>query len=414
MRKRGLIGRPDWPGLLFLLFVLFPSWRLAAQESTVMESSSPCYATELSWPTGLQAGLDSLLRDTLFDTSVVGICVYDLTADSMLYRFNARQRLRPASTMKLVTAITALDLPGGLSPYATELRVTGRVEGGVLHGDVYVVAGFDPCFDRTDMEAFCDAFCQAGIDSVAGGLWADVSMKDTLKWGSGWCWDDDCEVLTPLPYNKKDAFMPVLSQSLAARGIRLGGSSGKAVCPSSSRLLVRRTHPADQVLQTMMKESDNLFAESMFYRIAAHGGRKYASAREAREVVHNLIRRMGFRPDDYRIADGSGLSLYNYLTPELEVAFLRYAFHNESVFYHLYPSLPVAGEDGTLKKRMRTGAAHGNVRAKTGTVEGVATLAGYVTASNGHQLAFSIMNQGMSRARLGRDFQDAVCQWLCR
>lgn len=396
---------------LFLLFWLFSAGLLPAQE---VEADDSFCASALPWPRSLQAGIDSLLCDPLFDTSVAGICVYDLTADSMLYSFNARQRLRPASTMKLVTAVAALDLPGGLQPYATELRCTGGVSDGVLCGDLYVVGGFDPCFDRTDMEAFCDALCRAGVDSVSGRLLADVSMKDTLQWGSGWCWDDDCEVLTPLPYNRRDEFLPVLSRMLSERGVRLGGASGKALCPSSSRLLARRTHPADQILLTMMKESDNLFAESMFYRIAAHSGLKYASAKQACEVIHDLIRRLGLRPEDYRIADGSGLSLYNYLTPELETALLRYAFHNESVFYHLYPSLPVAGVDGTLKKRMRDGAAHGNVRAKTGTVEGVATLAGYVTASNGHRLAFSIMNQGVSRARQGRDFQDKVCQWLCR
>ncbi len=396
---------------LFFLFWLFSAGRLPAQE---MGAGDSFCASGLPWPRSLQAGIDSLLRDPLFDTSVAGICVYDLTADSMVYSFNARQRLRPASTMKLVTAVAALDLPGGLQPYATELRCAGEVSDGVLCGDLYVVGGFDPCFDRADMEAFCDALCRAGVDSISGRLLADVSMKDTLQWGSGWCWDDDCEVLTPLPYNRHDEFLPVLSRMLSERGVRLSGASGKALCPSSSRLLMRRTHPADQILLTMMKESDNLFAESMFYRIAAHSGRKYASAKQACEVIHDLIRRLGLCPEDYRIADGSGLSLYNYLTPELETALLRYAFHNESVFYHLYPSLPVAGEDGTLKKRMRDGAAHGNVRAKTGTVEGVVTLAGYVTASNGHRLAFSIMNQGISRARQGRDFQDRVCQWLCR
>ncbi|MCM1108294.1 MAG: D-alanyl-D-alanine carboxypeptidase/D-alanyl-D-alanine-endopeptidase [Clostridium sp.] len=393
--------------------VLMCLWLSAGSLASQRISAIP-YATDMPWPQSLQAGLDSLLQDSLFETTMVGMCVYDLTADSLLYSHNARQRLRPASTMKLITAVAALDLPGGLPPYATELRITGEVKNGTLCGDLYVVGGFDPCFDREDMKAFREALIQAGIDSVSGRVVADVSMKDTLKWGSGWCWDDECEVLTPLPYNKSDEFLSVLCTTLAEGGIRIGVVPDKAECPSSSRLLVRRTHPVDQILLTMMKESDNLYAESMFYRIAAHGGQKYASARQAREIINNLIRRMGFRPEDYRIADGSGLSLYNYLTPELELAFLRYAYARESVFYRLYPSLPVAGEDGTLKKRMRTGSARGNVRAKTGTVEGVATLAGYARSSNGHLLAFSIMNQGISRARQGRDFQDSVCQWLCR
>ncbi len=57
--------------------------------------------------------------------------------------------------------------------------------------------------------------------------------------------------------------------------------------------------------------------------------------------------------------------------------------------------------------------AAGNVRAKTGTVTGVSSLAGYLTAANGHLISFSIMNQGVPQASLGREFQNQVCIFLC-
>ena len=84
------------------------------------------------------------------------------------------------------------------------------------------------------------------------------------------------------------------------------------------------------------------------------------------------------------------------------------------LYLHLYPSLPIAGRDGSLRNRMRTGMAAGNVHAKTGTVTGISSLAGYCTAGNGHVLCFSIINQGVTRARIGRNFQDRVCQVLCQ
>lgn len=96
-----------------------------------------------------------------------------------------------------------------------------------------------------------------------------------------------------------------------------------------------------------------------------------------------------------KIADGSGLSLYNYVSADLEVKLLRYAYQNNNVYLHLYPSLPVAGQDGTLKNRMRGTFTAGNVRAKTGTLTGISSLAGYCTAANGHQICFSIINQGL-------------------
>jgi D-alanyl-D-alanine carboxypeptidase/D-alanyl-D-alanine-endopeptidase (penicillin-binding protein 4) len=63
---------------------------------------------------------------------------------------------------------------------------------------------------------------------------------------------------------------------------------------------------------------------------------------------------------------------------------------------------------------MQTGKAYRNVRAKTGTVEGVIGLTGYVTASNGHQLAFSILVNGTLTAKEARDYQDRICQALAR
>ena len=80
---------------------------------------------------------------------------------------------------------------------------------------------------------------------------------------------------------------------------------------------------------------------------------------------------------------------------------------------HLYPALPVAGYDGTLEKRMTQGPAEGNVRAKTGTLTGISSLAGYCEAENGHQFCFSIINQGVMRNADGKAFQDRFCQVLC-
>ena len=115
----------------------------------------------------------------------------------------------------------------------------------------------------------------------------------------------------------------------------------------------------------------------------------------------------------YKIADGSGLSLYNYVSPELEVKLLRYAYRNDNVYHHLLQALPIAGQDGTLRKRMKGVFTNGNVKAKTGTVTGVSSLAGYCTASNGHRLCFAIINQGLMHVGNGRAFQDKVCTVLC-
>ncbi len=199
-------------------------------------------------------------------------------------------------------------------------------------------------------------------------------------------------------------------------GIEWDGITEERTLPTdgSAELLCRRTHTIDQVLLPMMKNSNNSMAEATFYQIAAHNGRSQAGRKQAVPQYESLVRELGLVPSHYQVADGSGLSLYNYLTPELLGKLLRYAYQHESIYRHLLPTLPVAANDGTLRKRMRGTPAAGNVRAKTGTVEGIATLSGYCTAQNGNTLCFCIMNQGLRYGSTGRNFQDRVCRALCK
>ena len=362
----------------------------------------------------LRIRLDSLLSNPLFETTQVGLMVYDLTADSVYYQRNARQLLRPASTMKLVTAITALDKLGGAYQFRTQLYHTGTIDNGRLNGDLYCVGGFDPMIDRDDVRAMAQQLHQMGIDTIRGRIVTDCSIKEDLDYGEGWCWDDDNPRLKPLMVGRKDIFVDtfieeMMNDSIIVEQVQL--SEGR--CPADAIPVATRSHSIDQVLVRMMKQSDNYYAEAMFYQIAASTGRRPAKASDARGVVKKLISNLGLGSQPYKIADGSGLSLYNYVSAELETKLLRYAWLHSNIFDHLYPALPIAGMDGTLEKRMVNTAAENNVRAKTGTLTGISSLAGYCEAENGHQLCFSIINQGVMRNADGKVFQDSICQVLC-
>lgn len=367
----------------------------------------------LKWPQSAVHGIDRLLEADMFQTSQVGLMVYDLTADSVIYRHNERQMMRPASTMKLLTAIAAIDRLGGSYQTKTELCYTGRIANNTLEGDIYCVGGMDPLFNADDMSAFVESIRKMGVDTIRGHLYADKSMKDYDLLGEGWCWDDDNPVLTPLIYGRKDQFMERFERELRESGLVVQAFASTAVKPDTAFCICARYHTIDQILMRMMKESDNLYAESLFYQLAASGGARPASARHARQYIRRLIDKVGLHGQRYRIADGSGLSLYNYVTAELEVRLLRYAYRYQNIYIHLLPSLPKAGVDGTLEKRMHGTFTKDNVKAKTGTLTGVISLAGYCTAANGHQLCFAILNQGVMRASDARHFQDRVCEVLC-
>lgn len=383
-------------------------------DSTMIDSLSTD-SLRLPWPESVQVGLDKLLESKMFKTSQVGIMIWDLQADSCIYEHNERQLMRPASTMKLLTAITALDKLGGSYQFKTQLKYTGTIENGVLRGDVYCVGGMDPRFNSDDMAAFVNNLKEMGIDTIRGSVYADRSMKDADLLGEGWCWDDDNPVLSPLVFQRKDIFMDRFLAKLQDAGIEYTsfGTSVKT-CPSNAFTVCTRFHTMDQVLHKMMKESDNLYAESMYYQIAASTGNHPANAKNARNVERELIRKIGLDPSRYKLADGSGLSLYNYLSAELEVKLLRYAYLNDNIIAHLKQSLPIAGVDGTLKKRMKGSFTCGNVKAKTGTLTGIISLAGYCKAANGHDLCFSIINNGIMHGSNARSFADKVCTLLCQ
>ena len=366
----------------------------------------------LPWPQNIQARLDSLTKDRMFNSTQLGLMVYDLTDDSTLYRFNARQTMRPASTMKLLTSISALDHLGARYEFRTSLYYTGSVKDSVLTGDLYCVGGMDPLFDTSDMKAFSESVKALGIHTLRGKIVEVRGFKDSDLLGEGWCWDDDNPTLSPLLIDKKDEFASRLAQMLDKDSIFVDGPSTTGTLPKNALLLCSRSHQLVDVLEPMMKNSDNLYAESMFYQLGAATGASPAKASHGRQMILKTLKNAGVT-GQYKIADGSGLSLYNYVTPELLAKLLIYAYRKSGIRY-LYVSLPIAGEDGTLKKRMNDSPAHLNVRAKTGTVTGVSSLAGYALAANNHMLVFSIINQGIMKADDGRNFQDKVCKALCK
>ena len=97
--------------------------------------------SSLVWPNNVCARLDNLLKSSMFKTSMVGLQVYDLTADSILYQYNEKQCMRPASTMKMINAVTSLDKLGGSHLFKTELRYTGQIDSCTLRGNIYCKGG---------------------------------------------------------------------------------------------------------------------------------------------------------------------------------------------------------------------------------------------------------------------------------
>ena len=391
---------------------------VVSEEEEETDSIIPAFTTDshLSWKENITARLDGILRSPLLETVQTSVMVWDLTDDVPVYQFRERLHMRPASTMKCLTAIAALDKLGADYDFTTSLYYTGEIDDStqVLRGDLYCYGGMDPMLSSSDLTELARAVRNQGIKTIEGNIYADLSFKDRDRLGEGWCWDDKNPNLSPLLVDGKDDFTYRFSRKLEEMGVLVNGFTDERQAPANARLIATRTHSIRQVLQRMMKVSDNLYAESMFYQLAANGGTRWASAKAGRQYENALFSRIGLNPRDYYVADGSGLSLYNYVSAELETKLLRYAYQRSDIYSAYLEAQPIAGVDGTLKSRMRGTAAAGNVRAKTGTVKGVSSLAGYLTASNGHLLCFAIINNGGLSNGPMRNLQNKICVALCQ
>ncbi len=167
------------------------------------------YAQEaLPETASLSSRLDTLVKYRLPQGSNVAISVYDLTAGKTLYDYQADKLSRPASTMKLLTTITALSRPEADEPFRTEVWYKGVIERDTLKGDIYVVGGFDPEFDDEALDSLAGKVARLPFSVIRGRVYGDVSMKDSLYWGSGWLWDD-----TP------SSFQPYLSPLMLDKGV---------------------------------------------------------------------------------------------------------------------------------------------------------------------------------------------------
>ncbi len=144
-----------------------------------------------------------------------------------------------------------------------------------------------------------------------------------------------------------------------------------------------------EIVKKVNKSSDNLIAETLMKTIAKEvTGRGSFSL--GIDQIEKFAVRAGLSPERMSVADGSGLSRANYISPRYQTLLLQKVYRSD-IKDDILASLALPGEKGTLKNRLTRSRAEKNVWAKTGSMTGVATLCGYVTTKDNETMAFSIM-----------------------
>lgn len=190
-------------------------------------------------------------------------------------------------------------------------------------------------------------------------------------------------------------FTAALTEALADSGIAvLGDTAAAAAAPGAvaapaETLFVWRSPPLSAVLPLFLKPSQNQIGETLLRTLGAEAGGA-GSVDSGRAVIRSVLTGFGVPPDAYVLADGSGLSRYDFVAPDALAQILA-ALYRRPDFPTLYAALPIAGVDGTLATRMKGTAAAGDVHAKTGSLTGVRSLSGYVKDADGEDLLFVLL-----------------------
>ncbi|MCZ6675715.1 MAG: D-alanyl-D-alanine carboxypeptidase/D-alanyl-D-alanine-endopeptidase [Candidatus Poribacteria bacterium] len=443
----------------------------------------------------LRSEIETILDDALLASSHVGMKVVSLATGEVLYEKDADKLYHPASTMKLVTAATALVKLKPDYRFQTTLYIDRFEASGVL-GNIYLKGRGDPVFTGADLEKLVDKLVGMGVKSVQGDIVVDETDFDTIRRGKGWMWDDGpfggyfshlsaltinhnsvlvrmspgrgigdsvqasiepaTEYMTiineattvdspedarldierqskPIEANiltirgsmkmgeaekrlRVDVVDPalycgtLLKEILAQKGVSLQGTVRHGELPNDVTEIANHiSPPLSRIVWEMNKSSDNLTAELLLKTIGAQMEGTPGTAEKGRQAINEFLNEIGLDTTGYVFADGSGVSRYNLVTASMLTALLVYMFRNFAVMPEYLASLPIAGVDGTLKWRMKEMRAARVLRAKTGTMRGVTTLAGYTMTGDGERLAFAVlMSHYTGSANPRRALQDGI------
>ena len=200
-------------------------------------------------------------------------------------------------------------------------------------------------------------------------------------------------------HNPREYLRAYLTLWLKMHNIKLNGDIIFSDADKSSTVLAKhQSKPLYKLIRHMLKESDNLYANSLFKTLGAYYLDGDASFENGAKAVSDILKNLGINTDQLNLVEGSGLSRYNRFSPELLSQILQYNYHNGKEGGYFYEGLSIAGKDGTLKHFV-VNDDKVDFRGKTGGMYAVRTLAGYLNDKKGTPLSVVIMINGIGKAK---------------
>ncbi|MFP3919046.1 D-alanyl-D-alanine carboxypeptidase/D-alanyl-D-alanine-endopeptidase [Lysinibacillus telephonicus] len=433
------------------------------------------------------SNLENIVQSQLGNDNI-SVSVRSLETGEVIYMKNGDVGMKPASTLKLLTAAAALNVLGSNYRFDTMVYIDGLVVDGVLRGDVYIKGGGDPTLQKKDFVAFADTLMHQGIKMIDGNLYGDDTLFSGPQLTPGVASADESyyfasrtAALTMSPDNDYDAGtiiidvspssvgrQPIISarpnesgmiiqnnavtvnanqsntiqierqyrtntivvtgnipigssfkdwvtlydptintlhaikNTFRQRGIDFLGNSAvdrKEVPADASMIYTKHSLPLKVLINPFLKLSNNSIADILIKTLG-----KEASGKGTTEAGVSVLKdygiMLGLDANQWSLEDGSGISHNNRVTAN-ELTKLLFKMQGEPNYKEFYAALPIGGEKdrlqgGSLSKRFNSKPYTERVVAKTGSISGVYTLAGYVKAASGQTYAFAIMTQNQS------------------
>ncbi len=404
----------------------------------------------------IDVNLESMMSDPVLKNASWGFVIYDPKTKKVVSSYNENAALIPASTTKLLTTDTAMDLLGENFRWVTQLEYSGNIdENGVLNGNLYIVGSGDPSLGTGKAGAstysglitdFINAMKDNGIKKVAGNIIIQTALFKENKMNhipENIVWMEHGNYYLPVgntsnidprkekavakqsnpfniskayyyvsPFTKKmaytDEYSPsdvttklpdapaYLANNLRANMVKRGiGVTGKVETrmvdpnPENRQMITSYKSPyLKDIVYDTNQRSDNALAEATL-RMVGFQRKGDQTLESGRNVVVEHLQSIGFDTSGLNYVDGSGLSRSHSVTPISQVKFLS-SLMEQPYFQSYFQSLPIGGQSGTLK-RMFLDSGYGMVHAKTGTLNKVKTLAGYIKTNTGKTLVFSLL-----------------------
>ena len=343
-------------------------------------------------PESIPAVFDELLKvPTLSNPAMI---VIDGTTGQIIYEKNIFSQRKPASVMKVLAGAVTLDHLDPESVFNTTVNIAPEEKTIIIRGSLDPWISLDHKVARKMKRA---SLPYMGFNTLSAVKEANGGSLKNYKVIYSNLYSQDISNLKA--FWAKRGFKPVFKSV----------SDDEAFLAQGDLITSENSPTVTEILNWMMLWSDNLLADRLA-RLAARSAGYSLDIKGVDKVFRNLLAQ--FEIDDRKlvVADASGLSKKNKITAKL-MGELLYKIRKEEKYALLYESLPIGGVSGTLENRFTTTApsAVGLVRAKTGTLNGTATLAGYVQSTDREYIFVTLAddiakgNAALNKARAAID-----------